>query len=478
MTGRDPSEQSALSFRDTRKRFGNVTAVDSISLDIADGSFVTLVGASGSGKSTLLKTINRLVEPDEGAVLLEGEDVRTAFAPDLRRRIGYVFQGIGLFPHMSVAENIAIGPKLAGIRLSGDRIAELLEGVELDGSYASRMPHELSGGQRQRIGVARALAADPHVLLMDEPFGALDPVTRDALGKRVRALHLRLGLTTVMVTHDMAEALLLADRVLVMDAGRIVADKRPQELLAGEGGTVAQELVAGAARAGPGAGGYAAMTAIVEALLNLGDKLAAHVLLAASALALGVAVALPLAVWASRSPPVARVVLGFASLVQTIPALALLALFFPILLSLRAVFGEGLPTLGFLPALLALALYALLPILRNSVTAREHMAPGVLEAADGGRHDGHAKITPGRGTARRAVYHGRYPHRRGVDHRCGDAFDDHRPAEPGRSDLRRTADAKLGAGTGGLHRLGPDWRSPPMRCSVRSSAVSRTASAG
>ena len=248
MTVRPSSNQPisckiALSFRETSKQFGDVVAVDRISLDIDDGSFVALVGASGSGKSTLLKTINRLTQPDSGAVLYNGEDVRCAQVAELRRRIGYVFQGVGLFPHMNVGENIGIGPRIAGAKLPAARIAELLDGVELDASFASRMPHELSGGQRQRIGVARALAADPHLLLMDEPFGALDPVTRDALGKRVRALHDRLGLTTVMVTHDMAEALLLADRVLVMSAGKIEADCTPSGLLAGEGGRIAQELV-------------------------------------------------------------------------------------------------------------------------------------------------------------------------------------------------------------------------------------------
>jgi osmoprotectant transport system ATP-binding protein len=223
-------------------RFGPVTAVGGVTCDLAAGSFVALVGASGSGKSTLLKTVNTLVRPSEGRVLFGAEDVSTLKPARLRRRVGYVFQGVGLFPHFSVAENIAIGPRLAGEKLSPARIAELLQLVELDPAFARRMPDELSGGQRQRVGVARALAGGPELLIMDEPFGALDPVTRDALGRKVRELHERLGLTTVMVTHDMAEALLLADRVLVMDKGALVADETPHALLAGAGGAVAQRL--------------------------------------------------------------------------------------------------------------------------------------------------------------------------------------------------------------------------------------------
>ncbi|HSJ77242.1 MAG TPA: ATP-binding cassette domain-containing protein [Erythrobacter sp.] len=225
-------------------RFGAITAVDGVDCDIAAGSFVALVGASGSGKSTLLKTVNTLVAPSEGRVVFGQEDVSTLPPALLRRRVGYVFQGVGLFPHFSVAENIAIGPRLTGEKLAAERIAQLLELVELDPAMATRMPDELSGGQRQRVGVARALAGEPELLIMDEPFGALDPLTRDALGNKVRELHERLGLTTVMVTHDMAEALLLADRVLVMDAGRIVADESPRALLGGAGGDVAQGLVA------------------------------------------------------------------------------------------------------------------------------------------------------------------------------------------------------------------------------------------
>lgn len=233
-----------IRFEEITCRFGDVTAVDGIDLRICAGSFVVLVGASGSGKSTLMKTVNGLVTPNHGRVTISREDIATQAAAQLRRRIGYVFQSIGLFPHMSLAENIAIGPKLSGQAMSAERIAELLELVDLEAAMAGRMPDELSGGQRQRVGVARALANKPQILLMDEPFGALDPITRDALGERVRTLHDKLDLTTLMVTHDMAEALLLADRVLVMDAGRIVADETPADLLAGKGGAIAQGLVA------------------------------------------------------------------------------------------------------------------------------------------------------------------------------------------------------------------------------------------
>ena len=215
-----------------------------VSCTIARGSFVALVGSSGSGKSTLLKMVNTLVTPTGGRVLFGDEDVTTLKPSQLRRRVGYVFQGIGLFPHFCVGENIAIGPKLAGEKLSAGRIAELLTLVELEPEMAIRTPDELSGGQRQRVGVARALAGDPELLIMDEPFGALDPVTRDALGVKVRELHEKLGLTTIMVTHDMAEALLLADRVLVMDSGALVADETPHSLLGGAGGAIAQGLVA------------------------------------------------------------------------------------------------------------------------------------------------------------------------------------------------------------------------------------------
>ncbi|MES3153718.1 ABC transporter ATP-binding protein [Sphingomonas faeni] len=237
-----PDNSPALAFERVTKRYGSTIAVDNVSLEIARGAFVALVGTSGSGKSTLLKTINRLVEPSEGRVTIDGADVAAEPAPGLRRRIGYVFQNIGLFPHMTIGENIAIGLRIAG-RRDEAKVGELLDLVDLPRDIAERMPAALSGGQRQRVGIARALAPGAKLLLLDEAFGALDPVTRDALGTRIRELHDRLALTTILVTHDMAEALLLADRVLVMKAGRIVADATPTELVAGKGGDDAQALV-------------------------------------------------------------------------------------------------------------------------------------------------------------------------------------------------------------------------------------------
>ncbi|MBX3593517.1 ATP-binding cassette domain-containing protein [Sphingomonas sp.] len=234
----------AVTLEHVTKRYGATCALDGVEVTIAANSFVALVGTSGSGKSTLLKTINRLVDPDSGCVRVGDADVRAQPPHLLRRRIGYVFQNIGLFPHLSVAENIAIALRVGGSRDNGARVAELLALVDLPADAGARMPDQLSGGQRQRVGVARALATAPGLMLMDEPFGALDPVTRDALGRSVRALHDRLGLTTLLVTHDMAEALLLADRVLVMAHGRIVADATPAQLIGGMGGPEAEALIA------------------------------------------------------------------------------------------------------------------------------------------------------------------------------------------------------------------------------------------
>jgi len=217
------------------KAYGQAApAVEGVSLAVKPGAFVALVGGSGCGKTTTLKMINGLIRADRGRISVGGEDISAVPPHLLRRRIGYVFQEVGLFPHFSVAENIGITPKLMGEPKAQieARVGELLDLVSLPRDFGARAPAALSGGQRQRVGVARALAARPKIMLMDEPFGALDPVTRDALGGEYRRLHDHLGLTTVMVTHDITEAVLLADRIVIMQSGVIRADGRAADLLA------------------------------------------------------------------------------------------------------------------------------------------------------------------------------------------------------------------------------------------------------
>jgi len=214
-----------------------ILALDGVTAAFAEGELSVLLGPSGSGKSTLLRLLNRMIEPDSGLVLIDGRDSRELDPVALRRRTGYVIQVIGLFPHLSVAENIAVVPRLLGwdsgrIRR---RVGELLETLRLPPSYAARRPRELSGGEAQRVGVARALAADPPVLLMDEPFGALDALTREALQAEFLRIQAELGKTIVFVTHDVGEAVRLADRIFLMRAGRLVREGRPLELLADPG---------------------------------------------------------------------------------------------------------------------------------------------------------------------------------------------------------------------------------------------------
>ena len=227
----------AIEFDNVIKRFGDDrgAALDRVTLAVAAREFLSVVGPSGSGKSTLLRLVNRLTTPTAGAVRFAGEDVRSVDPISLRRRIGYVFQGIGLFPHMTVAENVVITPRLLGWDETrrAARVDELLDLVRLPARYRDRLPGELSGGEQQRVGVARALAAGPHVVLMDEPFGALDPLTRDAISQDYRRLHDELGLTTVMITHDVLEAVLLADRIAVMHGGKLLEQGSPRDLMAG-----------------------------------------------------------------------------------------------------------------------------------------------------------------------------------------------------------------------------------------------------
>jgi len=223
-------EQVSMSYKGTP-----TPAVRDLDLDIPRGCFFALIGESGSGKTTTLHLINRLIEPGSGRVLMEGIDLRALDPSILRRGMGFVFQAIGLFPHLTVAENVGITPRLLGwpkARIDA-RVDELLELVHLPlTAFRNRFPAALSGGQQQRVGVARALAAQPKIMLMDEPFGALDPLIRDDLASEYLAIHRALGLTTIMVTHDITEAFLLADRVAVMREGRIAQTGTPRELLA------------------------------------------------------------------------------------------------------------------------------------------------------------------------------------------------------------------------------------------------------
>ncbi len=213
---------------------GRTFAVRNASLTIAKGAFVSVVGASGSGKTTVLKFINRLIQPDTGSIRIDDRDTIAMELTALRRSIGYVFQNVGLFPHLTVGENVGITPQLLGwqpIRIAA-RIEELLDLVELPRSYAIRQPGTLSGGERQRVGLARAIAAHPKIVLMDEPFGALDPITRDSVGSTYKRLHNLFGLTTMMVTHDVQEAILLSDQIAIMKGGRVIALDTPRALVA------------------------------------------------------------------------------------------------------------------------------------------------------------------------------------------------------------------------------------------------------
>lgn len=223
---------SFVEIRDLSLQRGDTRILGPIDLSIAKGEFIAIIGASGAGKTSLLRCINALVPDFTGSVLLDGTDVRTLRPEKLRRGIGYVLQNIGLFPHMTVAENIGLPARIAGRRDHDPaRVSELLAMMELPVDLAKRYPAGLSGGQAQRVAIARALYARPAVMLMDEPFGALDPATRSSLGNAYRRSHEVAGLTTIMVTHDVGEALALSDRVLVLEDGAVAAMAPPAELV-------------------------------------------------------------------------------------------------------------------------------------------------------------------------------------------------------------------------------------------------------
>ncbi|MDV9200925.1 ABC transporter ATP-binding protein, partial [Streptomyces sp. Wh19] len=224
-----------IRFEHVTKRYADgTTAVDDLSFDVAEGELVTLVGPSGCGKTTTMKMVNRLIEPTEGRIFLDGDDISAIDPVRLRRRIGYVIQQVGLFPHRTVLENTATVPHLLGWKRGKgrERAAELLDLVGLDPSvYGDRYPEQLSGGQRQRVGVARALAADPPVLLMDEPFGAVDPVVRERLQNEFLKLQEQVRKTVLFVTHDIEEAVRLGDRIAVYGQGSIEQFDSPATVL-------------------------------------------------------------------------------------------------------------------------------------------------------------------------------------------------------------------------------------------------------
>jgi len=255
-----PPTTPAVAWRDVRKRYPDgMEALAGVTLEVARGAVLALLGTSGSGKTTLLKTVNRLIEPTGGDVLVEGKSVAAWDPIALRRATGYVIQEAGLMPHLDILANVGIVLKLTG-RPRGDREAvagEKLALVGLDpGRFARLFPHQLSGGQRQRVGVARALAADPGLILMDEPFGALDPIIRRDLQDEFRALQRRLGKTVILVTHDIREACRVADRLALMDRGRVVQQGTAAELMASPASDFVRDFFREAeAAVGPGAGG-------------------------------------------------------------------------------------------------------------------------------------------------------------------------------------------------------------------------------
>jgi osmoprotectant transport system ATP-binding protein len=230
------------------KRFNGQAVVQEVSLGVVKGALCVLVGPSGAGKSTVLRMINALVAPDSGAIRIAGRDIGAIEPTALRRGIGYVIQSVGLFPHWSVEDNIATVPRLLGwdkARIAA-RVAELIALLRLEPELATRRPHELSGGQQQRVGVARALAADPDIVLMDEPFGALDPITRQTLQAELARIHAATGKTIVFVTHDMDEALSLGTQIAVLDGGRLVQHDAPRALLAEPANDFVRQFVGGA----------------------------------------------------------------------------------------------------------------------------------------------------------------------------------------------------------------------------------------
>lgn len=234
-----------IEFKNVTKTYGNKKAVDNVDIKIDTGSFVCFIGTSGSGKTTTMRMINRMIDPSRGTILIDGEDIQKTNEVALRRKIGYVIQQIGLMPHMSIYENIVMVPKLLkwDETTMREKAEILMKRVDLPMELLDAYPSELSGGMQQRVGVIRALAADQDIILMDEPFGALDPITRDALQRLVKQLQRDMNKTIIFVTHDMDEALALSDKIVVMDHGKVVQQGSPKDILTNPANDFVRSLV-------------------------------------------------------------------------------------------------------------------------------------------------------------------------------------------------------------------------------------------
>lgn len=241
--------KTIIRFDHVSKSYGENNILHDFSLDIDKGEFLTVIGTSGSGKTTMLKMINGLLSPTLGTIYVDGKDISKENQTLLRRNIGYVIQGIGLFPHMSVKKNIAYVPSLLNghdKQRTTRAVERLIKVVGLDEEMLERYPAELSGGQRQRVGIARALAANPEILLMDEPFGAVDEITRKMLQNEIARIHKELGVTIIFITHDIKEAMKLGDRILVMDKGNIEQLGKPEDIRKAPATAFVKELIQGA----------------------------------------------------------------------------------------------------------------------------------------------------------------------------------------------------------------------------------------
>lgn len=239
--------KTKIKFRNINKSFGDKEIIKDLSFDIEEGQFITILGSSGSGKTTTLKMVNRLIEPNSGQIEINDKEIKEYDLIELRRKIGYVVQQIGLFPHITIEKNIATVPELLGWEPEKikERVTELMALIQLPYSeYANRYPKQLSGGQQQRIGVARALAANPQIMLLDEPFGSVDAITRKELQTQIKAIHAELDSKTFLfVTHDINEAFLLGDRVMIMDKGRIEQYDTPQNIIKNPKGAFVNSLL-------------------------------------------------------------------------------------------------------------------------------------------------------------------------------------------------------------------------------------------